>query len=167
MPPPMLDRPGFFGWVQRKPRVAFFSTVIAALLIGLGLGIAGSDQQSQLDAKNDQIAQLRSGLSSERSRRDSLQGELASAKRQIKRLSAKGEVPNLVGGTVDAAQSRVADYNWKLKTTTQVSGEELGTVIAQSPPAGTVLKAGHSIQLTVAKPAAATSAEPSGSGSAD
>jgi Tfp pilus assembly protein PilO len=66
-------RRGFFGWVSRKPKLAFFGALAAALIVGAGIGAAGSGQQEELDKRADQIADLRSQLRDEQARRQGVE----------------------------------------------------------------------------------------------
>jgi hypothetical protein len=160
MPPPR--RGGFFGWVSRKPKTAFFSTLALSLLIGGGIGGAGGVQQQTVDTANARTAQsdaraasLRSDLTRAQGRAEQAQTRGDKLAAQVKTLSAKGEVPSLTGMAVSDArdQDAVSAYDWNLKTVRQISGESPGTVIAQSPSEGKVLKSGRSITLTVAQKA--------------
>jgi PASTA domain len=159
--PPQARR-GFWRWIAEKPRAAFWITLVSALVVGLGIGLAASDS-SDLERERDS---LRGQVSSLRSERDELdqqlesaqdevaerESELETAQERISELTARGEVPSFTGGTVDDAEAKAADYEWEIRTTERpTSSNEPGTVIAQSPRPGTVLKAGRVIRLVVAK----------------
>jgi hypothetical protein len=163
--PPNLQPPrrgGLFGWVSRKPKTAFFSTLALSVLVGIGIGASGGVQQQTVDTANARADRAEGSASSLRSDLKTAQGRTEQAQTrgdklaaQVKTLSAKGEVPSLTG--MDLADARdedsVSAYDWNLKTVRQISGESPGTVIAQSPAEGRVLKSGRSIMLTVAQKA--------------
>jgi hypothetical protein len=170
-------RRGLFGWVSRKPKTAFWTTLAAAFVVGAGIGAAGADQSDKLNATKSQLADaqsrahhLTSSLSDERATSHHLQDDLDTAKAKIKRLTAKGDVPRLTGGSESDARldDLVVDLGWHVRTTSQPSDAEPGTVIAQQPSEGVTLKRGKTITLTVAVPrpkAWKTIASFSGSGS--
>lgn len=165
-PPPAT---GLFGWVARKPRQAFWVTLVAALVVGIGIGAAGggSDQASADKAKSDasamrtQLASTRADLNDARARNVALTRDVNSAKERaataetaVKKLTAKAEVPDLTGGDVGAARANdtVDQLGWKIRTVRRVSASaDPGTVIAQSPKEGAPLKAGRSVTLVVAR----------------
>lgn len=72
---------------------------------------------------------------------------------RIRALTAKGEVPKLAGKTMEEIQPLIEEFRWTVARSSQVSGATPGTIVGQSPPAGTVLKAGKEIKVVVAKPA--------------
>jgi beta-lactam-binding protein with PASTA domain len=165
-PPPKGG--GLFGWVARKPKLAFFVTAGVALMIGAGLGAAGGVSQSQLDdanAKADDAERKLAQVSRERDElqadREELQGDLASAtdradtsEAAIKKLTAKADVPDFTGDTVADARGndRVDLLGWKIRTVTrETTSASPGTVLSQKPAEGRTLGSGRSITLTVAK----------------
>jgi len=162
------ERGGLFGWVARKPKLAFFVTAGVALVIGIGLGAAGGVSQSQLDdakAKAGDAERKLAQVSRERDElqadREELQGDLASAtdradtsEAAIKKLTAKADVPDFTGDTVADARGndRVDSLGWKIRTVTrETSSASPGTVLSQKPAEGRTLGSGRSITLTVAK----------------
>jgi PASTA domain len=133
----------------RRPTLAFWIIAGVSLAIGLGIGAAAADDpgtRDELRTTKAELADTRSELADTERARDE-------AEARVKTLSAKGEVPDLTGGTVDEAESAVAEFEWKIKTTSQPSEKDPGTVLSQSPEEGTILKTGRSIRLIVAKPA--------------
>jgi hypothetical protein len=166
--PPAERRSGLFGWVSRNPRRAFWLTAIVALLVGLVIGAAGASDQSQLDQAKADGARATAQASSVTRERDRLRAELAEAKQRgdaateraktaeaaVKTLSAKAEVPDLTGDDADTAAGDeiVQRLGWKVRTVHETTANAApGTVIAQKPREGSVLKAGRSITLTVAR----------------
>jgi hypothetical protein len=156
----------FSAMLRRHPRRWFWGTLVVALLVGVGIGGASASDQAQLDKLDRQLADVRGELRETRGelertsgqlgeatdRADDLQAELDDANATVKRLSAKGEVPDLTGGTVSDAEDAVTDFEWKIKTVSRATSDaKPGTVIAQVPREGTVLRNGRSVTLTVAK----------------
>jgi hypothetical protein len=164
-PPPDLQPPRrgrLFAWVARKPKTAFWVTAIAALFLGVAIGGSGGTDESKLDAATASAAaaqaqnsKLKGQLDAATQRAETAEGANAELKDKISTLSAKGEMPSLVG--MDYADARddetVSTYHWRVRSRTVVSGREPGTVLAQSPREGTTLKSGRSITLTVARKA--------------
>jgi outer membrane murein-binding lipoprotein Lpp len=164
-PPPDLQPPRrgrLFAWVARKPKTAFWVTLIAGVILGAMIGGSGGTDQSKLDAAatrataaEGKAAKLQSQLAAMTDRAERAEGDNAQLKDRVTTLSAKGEMPDLTG--MDYADARddetVSTYHWRVRSRTVISGREPGTVLAQSPREGTTLKTGRSITLTVARKA--------------
>ncbi|MDQ6751224.1 MAG: Stk1 family PASTA domain-containing Ser/Thr kinase [Actinomycetota bacterium] len=60
-------------------------------------------------------------------------------------------VPNVAGQSQDAATATLANAGLKVSVTEQDSSRDAGTVLAQSPPAGTTVDLGTQVALTVAR----------------
>jgi len=69
-PPPL--RGGLFGWVQRKPKLAFSVTAVVALLVGVGIGAAGGTDQAALDEAVADAGKASGQLAKVTEERDSL-----------------------------------------------------------------------------------------------
>jgi hypothetical protein len=152
---------GFFGWIARKPKAAFWLTLAAALAVGSGIGAAGADQSDQLKSTQDRLAAARAATQNLQARladasaeRDRLADSLDAARSKIKRLTAAGEMPGLTGEYVgDARDDQVVkDLGWHVRTVSQPSDAEPDTVIAQRPAEGTTVKRGRTVTLVVAVP---------------
>lgn len=155
---------GFFGWVSRKPKLAFWLTLGLALFIGIGIGAASSSSDSnktELASARSQAAtaqtradHAQSQVSSLQGRVTDLQGQVKSANALVKRATAHGPVPDLTGHTVGGAKDAISrtGIHWRVKTTSAPSDSSPGTVIDQSPSEGTNLHAGRTVTLTVAVP---------------
>lgn len=74
-----------------------------------------------------------------------VQLEVAKARPQVQRI----EVPDVVGATAADARSELRSLGLTVSTVSVVSQEPPGTVIEQSPPAGTELRKGARVRLTV------------------
>ena len=65
-------------------------------------------------------------------------------------LSSAAEVPQVVGATVDEVRAQAADGRWRLNTTeVRRDNTKTGEVLTQDPAAGTKLRAGESLDVTV------------------
>jgi hypothetical protein len=158
---PSTERTGLFGWVQRKPKLAFWVTAVVACLVGIGIGAAGGTDQTALDKALGKATEVSSRLTAVTEERDGLKADLASAadradtaEAAIEKLTAKGEVPDFTGASVgDARNSDVAEsLDWKIRSVTrETTSARPGTVIAQSPAEGKILRSGRSVTLTVAQ----------------
>ncbi|MFE2967351.1 Stk1 family PASTA domain-containing Ser/Thr kinase [Streptomyces sp. NPDC059340] len=64
-------------------------------------------------------------------------------------------VPGVTGQSLDDAKAKLtgSDYNFTVKTQTQVSTEDPNTVLEQNPKLGAEVQKGSTITLTIAKPA--------------
>jgi serine/threonine-protein kinase len=70
----------------------------------------------------------------------------------VSRGPKQGEVPSLIGLTLEDARAAIEDAGFKVgQVDTEPSDEEPGTVIDQQPAAGTQLQAGEAIDLTVSE----------------
>ena len=164
----MTSQGRFFRWVSRSPKVAFWVTVVTALVLGIGIGGASATDQtaadqgtgdavrlgSKADALADQLAQITQERDDLKAKADRSESRADVAEAAVKKLSAKGEVPDFMGE--DAASARdnelVDELGWKIRTVPEVSASKpAGTVIRQSPREGKVLKSGRSITLIVAR----------------
>jgi hypothetical protein len=153
-PPPR----GLVGWVRKHPGAAL-GAIVLALAAGLAAGflIGGnrSDEKKRSDEAGARVASLEKERQRLRGRLDTAEGRVAALRQRVRKLSARGEVPSFVGEQVRDAEAdpSVATYNWKIRTSGEVSSETPGTVLHQSPAEGTSLGAGRSIALVVAKKA--------------
>jgi hypothetical protein len=152
---------GLFGWVSRKPKSAFWSTLLVALFVGLGIGAAAASNTEELEAANDRAAKRGTDLAAVSAERDELRAALAdatdraeAAEERIERLTAKAAVPDFTGARLSEAHDHqlVDELDWRIRTREKVTdAAPAGHVIAQSVSEGKVLKAGRSITLSVAK----------------
>jgi hypothetical protein len=142
----------FSGWIVRKPLTAFWTTLAVSLLLGAGSGAAGADNTAEVEAANDKIAATETKLRAESTRADDAESERDEAFADLKRATAKGEVPSFVGDSIDDAHASeiVEQFGWKIASTKEPSDEAVGTVLGQSIPAGDILKRGQTVTLAVA-----------------
>jgi beta-lactam-binding protein with PASTA domain len=167
-PSPPVKR-GFFGWVSSKPKTAFWITSIVALIVGVMLGaasassdkstldeakVSASTSRSQLAAERKKASGLKSQVVALQSKLDKTAGALKTTNVALKRATAKAEVPKFVGSDAGDAEAdgTVDQMRWKItRTSRTTSSASPGTVLAQRPAAGVVLKGGKTISLVVAK----------------
>jgi hypothetical protein len=162
-PAPEPKRGRLFAWVARKPKTAFWVILITGFMLGGVIGASGQStdttkldaQTRRADAAQATAARLRSQLDAATGRAQTAEAKSSSLADQVASLSAKGEVPGLVGMSSTDARSdgTVSTYHWRVNTVRRVSSHPAGEVLSQSPKEGTVLKAGRSITIVVAKPA--------------
>jgi hypothetical protein len=83
--PPARD--GFFGWIGRHPKAAFWSTLGVALVVGIAVGAASGndDSKTPVDQSSNapQLSELRDQLTSVKSDLGDRDGELASTKAEL------------------------------------------------------------------------------------
>lgn len=121
---------------------------VTGLLIGVGAGgPASEDTGAKARHLEGSLASARSDLADAREHERELE-------RRLRRATAKGEVPDLVGGSVADAKGAIeaAGVPWRTRVVRRGSSRPRGEVIAQRPRAGTVLRAGEVVTLTAAKP---------------
>lgn len=148
------------AWIRRRPIVALFLAAGVGLLLGGGMGAAVGNQQSDVDSLEAANSKLKAQVATEATRADITEGQLKDvqdradrAEAKVKKLAAKGEVPDFVGEdqTSVTESDLVGQYDWRVRTSRQASERQPGTVLAQAPRPGTTLKAGRTITITVAK----------------
>jgi hypothetical protein len=89
------ERRGFFGWVSRRPALAFWSTVGVVLLLGIGLGAASVEESQKNEgapsasASSDEAASVRTDLAEARDELSSTQDELADANSEISSMEER------------------------------------------------------------------------------
>src|SRR3954454_14356132 len=159
-PPPSAGGAGPVGWIRRWPIAALGAVAVLALALGAVVGVAArqgavDEQKDRADRVQHELETVAGDRDTMRRRAEDAEGEVVDLHDQVKKLSARGEVPSFVGDFVDDVESSdaVEAYNWKVKTKSQISEKEPGTVLSQSRKEGTTLKAGRSITLVVAKKA--------------
>ena len=79
--PPPSDR-GFFGWVSRRPRPAFWATLAAALIVGMGVGAAAVQEDGAQKPRNDSgaLTEANEELSDARAGRKAAEKKLSKAR---------------------------------------------------------------------------------------
>jgi hypothetical protein len=70
---------GLYGWIRRRPAMAFWSTLGVALVVGMVLGAASAEQDKATtsDGDADRVSQLSSQLDETRTELDGMKGTLA------------------------------------------------------------------------------------------
>jgi cell division protein FtsB len=96
----------------------------------------------------EEAESIKDKLTEENSR---LKEEISRLKEQIKTLTAEVPLPNYIGKNVEEAKSDIESKGWLATVKEQVSEKSPGTIIGQTPPAGTKMKAGAKVELVVAK----------------
>jgi len=66
-------------------------------------------------------------------RAETAESRETSLRERVQKLSAKGDVPSFVGSQLADVESdqSVTAYNWKIRTTEQISTQPSGTVLSQ------------------------------------
>ena len=151
------------NWAKAHPFVATALAGALGFLIGIGSGSAGkSDLEARLTAAQSrassagassagEIERLESSNASLESDLDAARGENESLRDQMMKLNAKRELPKLVGLSNDYASRLEDKYGWDLRLKAQYSTAKPGTVLSQSPAAGTMMSYGAPFTLVIAK----------------
>ena len=138
---------------MRRPAGGALLAIVTALAVGVAVGLVvggGGGEKTGAEGRLAAVETERDGL---RARLRTTEGRLADLMKRVKELRAQGAVPSFVGeriGAIEADRS-VSVYNWRIRTRDESSSQAPGTVLRQSPAAGSRLKAGRSITLVVAK----------------
>ena len=150
------------AWMQARPVISSSIAATVAFFIGLGAGSGNSLEADLLAAKgelNEVTDQSADEISSLEDENDSLSADLESAEsknesleQQILKLEARRELPNLTGDSRNAAESLEDEYGWNLVINSRYSTESAGTILSQSPAAGSMMRYGATFKIVVAKP---------------
>jgi len=112
--------------------------------------------EASLASKDTELSNVRRQLEDARGESLSLQGQASSRENQIadlrSKLRAKRPLLHVVGQKVGHVRRTLEGYGWTVRVRRVASAEPVGAVLAQSPPAGTLMKLGKRVTLTVAKP---------------
>lgn len=86
---------GFFGWVSRRPRLAFSATLAAALVVGIGVGAAGVQRDGAEGAGDDSgaLAKANEQLSDARAGRKDAERKLGEARDAVEATEGRRERP--------------------------------------------------------------------------
>ena len=110
------------------------------------------DLESEMGDLHDEITDVEAELSETVDEADDLRDERDELKHQVAALRSKRPIPNLVGKQEGAAEKLESAFGWSLSINKQGSEKSPGTILAQSPSAGTQMKYGATMTVTVAKP---------------
>ena len=150
-------------WGKAHPFVAAIFVGILCFLIGVGAGSSGS---AGLEARlSSAKARARSASATNEGRIDELESSQAvlrgdlektrneneSLKAQIAKLNAKRELPKLVGLSDDYAHRLETKYGWNLSLDAKYSSGKAGTILSQSPAAGTMMSYKAPFTIVIAK----------------
>jgi hypothetical protein len=116
-------------------------------LTALQATIGGLDQEAaSMDSKISSLEGMNGSLESEnaglRAENDNLAGQ----------IKAKASLPKLIGKSRDRAQDIADEYGWTLTIKEKESAKSVGTILSQSPKAGTLMSLGREFTVVVAKP---------------
>jgi outer membrane murein-binding lipoprotein Lpp len=125
----------------------------------------GADLTSRVSGLNGQVSALNGQVTDLRTQNSTLGAQLSSLASQVSHLQsrndalalkvenlrAKRPLPSLVGQSQDAASSLADQYGWTVSVTQQGSDKPAGTILSQSPAAGTVMRYGAKFSIVVAK----------------
>lgn len=133
---------------RRRAILGLLIAFAAGLVAGLSAG-GPSDESARAKTLGVEaaLASARSDLADARERERSLT-------ERLRRATARGEVPDLTGGSLADAEEAIdaVGVPWRTRVVRRGSSRPKGEVIGQRPRAGVVLRAGQMITLTAAKP---------------
>lgn len=90
---------GLSGWIRRRPRAVFWSTLGIALIVGLVIGVAAANDKSKINEKNDEISSLQRRLANSEEAQEDAEAEatkVSAHKAQII-ASAESKAQSIVG----------------------------------------------------------------------
>lgn len=152
------------AWGRAHPLVTALGIALMSFLLGAGAGGSrGATLEGDLSAARDELRSVRADAATEidaltsdvarlESRVSSLSAKNGSLERQVTRMNARRELPNLVGGRELDALGLQDAYGWAATVKRRYSTARPGTVLEQSPPPGTMMRDSGPYALVVAKP---------------
>jgi hypothetical protein len=143
-PAPALERSrveeraprGFSGWIASRPLAVFWVTLILALLVGIGLGAASSEDQPKKDQSRAKLANARAEIRRERSAaRGDIRSEQRAAAATLEGLRRKTDSQR---GKLRDEKGKVAAERQRLdRLTNEVSGARTAAAKNTIPGNGT------------------------------
>jgi outer membrane murein-binding lipoprotein Lpp len=147
-------------------RTHVWASVVLAALIGVGIGGASSSASSEEDRLTEQnhslevqVENLRNDLEAAREDADAsqqdystVQARVTQLEKELQTFKAKRPMPSVVGDSIGDVESLADQYGWDVQTTEEGSAKPEGTVLSQTPAAGTTMKLGAVVNLVVAQP---------------
>lgn len=137
--------------------------VILAMMVGSGISATSSSGEAnaargtatkaanELRAERDALQAEKTTLATENA---ALSTRVTELEASVARLKSGGLLPDVIGETFAIAEAEIESNGWTVKKVLVVSGKAEGTVVDQSPKAGTRMKPNAVVTLSVAKPAA-------------
>jgi len=99
----------------------------------------------ELSAAQESIAELESANTE-------LEADLEETEEALQAARAKRPLPNFVGDDEDSVLTLAEEVGWDITVNEQATEEESpGTVLSQDPPPGTIMRAGSTFSVVVAK----------------
>lgn len=145
------------GWGKAHPRTAAVAIAVLAFLLGMGAGSSGQGTlDADLTAARDEARSIQRAADAEV---DALEEKVAALtrtnadlERQVTRMNARRKLPDLVGTSRTRAVDLEELYGWVVTVEYRYSTMRAGTVLAQRPAAGTMMRYGAPYTLVLAKP---------------
>ena len=151
-------------WVRNHvhARPILTATLAATISFLIGMGAGASGPESRLGVLETELASARSenaaAADALEEATESLEAEnaelLAEKSRledEVQMLNARREIPNLVGASEGLASSLEDKYGWDLVQITRLSTKPAGTILAQNPAPGAMMRYGGAYKVVVAK----------------
>jgi Protein of unknown function (DUF2510) len=123
VPPDEASREtGVSGWVRRRPRTIFWSTLGIALIVGLAIGGAAASDKSEVNEKNDEISSLQRQLANSEETQEGAEAEAAriSARKGQIIAGARSKAASIVGSSkseTDEAKASLASLKGEVEST--------------------------------------------------
>lgn len=152
---------GMGPWIKRHP----FATSLVTLILGFVGGVSAAPREGTTTSLDSSLAAAQADADSMRGKNSSLESQLAqlegdndALETELDRLNDKLEeerskmpLPDLSGRSKGSVEKIASRNGWSLSIRKQTSQLTPGTVIAQSPSAGTEVADGSRVQITIAK----------------
>lgn len=149
------------AWIGKHPLWTVVITAVLTFLMGIGVGGGSSLEANLLSAQADkrtaeaeaaaEIDALMSEIASLESERNALELDAADLEDQVLKLNAQRELPSLVGALEAFASKLESKYGWDLTVTSKYSTSKAGTILSQTPAAGTMMRYGAPFRVVIAK----------------
>lgn len=144
------------SWARSHPAITAILVGGLCFFLGVGAGGSGGDGlEARLSAARadaaDEIDDLRDEVSSLEARNAELEDRAATLDREVERMNARRELPDLVGNAKAFALKLESQFGWSAHVEYRYSTERAGTILAQRPGAGTMMRYGAPYTVVVAK----------------
>lgn len=150
-------------WGRAHPRTSAVMIGLLSFLLGTTAGGSGTagleadlaaarDDARSIQAEADgDVDDLSGDVEALEERVAKLTAENAALTRQVERVNARRELPNVVGAMEGRALELEDDYGWAVSVEYRYATARPGTILSQRPAAGTMMRYGAPYTVVVAK----------------
>lgn len=149
------------AWIARHPYVTSGAALVLGFFVGVGsaapegsstLESALASAEANVDAAHEENEGLEERLASLEDDNEALDRELGLLSDKLDAERSKRDLPDFSGQSRESVEALAAKFGWDLRINKRSSDMAPGTVISQSPAAGTEVSDGSNLSITIAKP---------------